>query len=274
MIWYNGAFLPEDTACLPAGDLAVQRGYGVFDYFKTSGGTPVFLEAYLARFYNSAGALRLPVGLAIPELKNILSELLQRNALADSGVRLTLTGGLSPDGYSIGTPNLIITQQPLAIITPDAFERGIGLATYNYQRQLPHAKTIDYLMAIWLQDWLRQQTADDLLYVTNNEVRECPRANIFLVTNPGTVVTPGEAILKGITRSLVLTLAEHYEERAVNVTELETAAEIFITSTTKAILPVTAVNGKPVGDGKPGKVTRLLAALLAAAIEQNIQSAR
>jgi D-alanine transaminase/branched-chain amino acid aminotransferase len=261
--YYNNDFIPETDCGIPASDLAVQRGYGVFDFFKTVDENPVFLEDHLTRFYHSAAALRLPVGKTPAELKRILDELLERNALSLSGVRLTLTGGCSPDGFSITIPNLIITQQLLQLPEQHVIDKGVRLATYQHQRQLPHIKTIDYLMAVWLQPWLAEGGADDVLYYTNNQVSECPRANFFIVTNKDRLITPGANVLKGITRAHVLRLAGTMAaEGPVTLDDLTSAREAFITSTTKGILPVTVINNVPVGDGTPGPVTRQLAEAL------------
>lgn len=261
--YYNNDFILETDCRVPAGDLAVQRGYGVFDFFKTVEGTPVFLDAHIDRFFRSAEAMRLPVGLSKKGLKSVLLQLIARNVLPDSGIRLTLTGGLSPDGFALASPNLIITQQELQLPTPAVFERGLRLATYAHQRQLPHVKTIDYLMAIWLQPWLAEQGANDVLYHHNNSITECPRANFFIVTEEERILTPDQHILKGITRAHVLQLAgAQAAESPVTVNDLKSVHEAFITSTTKGVLPVTAIDGHPVGNGKPGPVTRQLAAAL------------
>lgn len=261
--YYNNDFILETDCHVPAGDLAVQRGYGVFDFFKTVNGTPIFIDEHIDRFYRSAAALRLPVGIPERALKSLLLQLTVRNALPDSGIRLTLTGGFSPDGFAIATPNLIITQQPLQLSTPAIFERGLRLATYEHQRQLPHVKTIDYLMAIWLQPWLAEQGADDVLYHHNNQISECPRANFFIVTEDARIITPDQHILEGITRTHVLHLAGAQAAAcSIALNNLTIAREAFITSTTKGVLPVTAINGHPVGTGKPGPITRQLTAAL------------
>src|SRR5690606_20814929 len=129
-IYINNTFLPAAQAALPVSDLALQRGYGIFDFFKTLQGRPVFLEAHLDRFYRSAAQMRLPLQKSREELKALITELQQRNDLPESGIRLTLTGGCSPDGYSITEPNLVITQQPLQLPAPDVFEKGLRLLSY------------------------------------------------------------------------------------------------------------------------------------------------
>jgi branched-chain amino acid aminotransferase len=258
--FYNDDFVLESNCAVPASDLAVQRGYGVFDFFKTVLNKPLFFDAHLLRFRRSAEAMRLPVNKTREELKAIIHQLIYKNELPDSGIRLTLTGGVSPDGFTLGKPNLIITQQPLAPASP-ALESGIRLITYEHQRQLPQVKTIDYLMAIWLQPRLATACADDILFYTSNHgITECPRANFFLVAADGTLVTPGEHILEGITRSRILRLTgENVVEGSIALSELKTAREAFITSTTKQVLPVIAIDNQPIGNGKQGPITQRLA---------------
>jgi D-alanine transaminase/branched-chain amino acid aminotransferase len=138
----NGNFVAADEARITISDLSIQRGYGIFDFFKVLNGRPIFLDDHLDRFYRSASLLRLPVKETREQLKDLLRELLRRNDQANCGVRLTLTGGPSDDGYSIGQPNLLITQRPLPN-NKALTERGIRLMTHEHQRQIPEAKSID-----------------------------------------------------------------------------------------------------------------------------------
>src|SRR5258708_4778439 len=89
----NDSMVPADEASLLAGDLAIQRGYGIFDFFKTLGGVPIYLEEHLDRFFYSAMRMRLGSGISREEVKARIGVLLERNAIADSGARLTRIGG-------------------------------------------------------------------------------------------------------------------------------------------------------------------------------------
>ena len=202
----NHTFLPAAGASLGVSDLAIQRGYGIFDYFKTIDNRPIFLDDHLDRFYHSAARMRLAAGKTREELKAIIAELQQLNQLPDSGIRITLTGGYSPDSISPGLPNLIITQHPLIPPRKDC-PPPVRLISYPHQRQLPDVKTIDYLMALHLQPDICDRGAFDVLYHYNGVITECPRCNFFLVTADGTLVTPARNVLKGITRMKVLEFA-------------------------------------------------------------------
>jgi D-alanine transaminase/branched-chain amino acid aminotransferase len=258
-------FVPAGQASLQVSDLAIQRGYGIFDFFKTLNGAALYLDDHLDRLFYSAGRMRLEVGMSREELKAVIAELMERNGIADSGIRLTLTGGYSADGYTPARSNLVIQQSPLTSAVGAEPVQSIALMTYAHQRQLPDVKTIDYLMAVWLQPLLREKGVDDVLYHHNGVVAECPRSNFFLVTAEGTLVTPAANVLKGITRMKVLEVAKGQfatEERDVLLDELRTAKEAFITSTTKHVLPVTVIDGLPVGNGMIGPLARQLSAAL------------
>jgi D-alanine transaminase/branched-chain amino acid aminotransferase len=267
----NGEFIPADQARISISDLSIQRGYGIFDFFKVLNGRPIFLDAHLDRFYRSASLLRLPVQQTREELKDLLGELLRRNAQPSCGVRLTLTGGHSDDGYSIGSPNLLVTQRALPNNKALA-DRGIRLMTHAHQRQIPEAKSIDYLMPIWLGPVLREKGADDVLYHCDGLISECPRSNLFVVTPDDRLLTPARNILRGVIREKVLELAPQFiqgHETDVPLQSLTDAKEIFMTSTTKNILPVVALDGKPVGSGEPGPVSKELYRLLYARLEND-----
>jgi len=204
--------------------------------------------------------MRLPIGKSKEEIKGILSELAAQNNIPDSGIRITLTGGYSADGYSLATPNLIITQKRLEINRKEV-PAGIKLVVYEHQRQLPDVKTIDYLMAIWLKPYILDHGADDVLYHHNGIITECPRSNFFIVTKDDRIITPADNILKGINRKHILQLAsKNYvtEERDILIDEVMNAKEAFITSTTKGVLPIVEMNGKKIANGVSGKITLLL----------------
>lgn len=255
----NNEIVPETSAKLGISDLSIHRGYGIFDFLKIINNRPIFIEDHLNRFFRSASEMYLEVGLDRAGLKQAIGDLMDANGLPDSAIKIILTGGYSEDGYVMGKPNLIITQVPFKMETRNATE-GLKLITYNHQRQLPAIKTIDYLQAIRLRPFMKQNNADDVLYYNNNLITECPRANFFIVTEDE-IITPKDNILGGITRSKLLKLEiDGYKiiERNIALDELAAAKEAFITSSTKNAYPVLSIDGKPVGDGKPGNVTALI----------------
>jgi len=235
-----------ETAGVPLGDLLVQRGYGIFDYLRVSNNKPLFIDAHLDRLFNSATIMRLNIIQSKDEIKNIVKDLLEKNNIPFSGIRLIIAGGDAPDGYTITQPHLMIIQQPLEAPPVEMVSKGLFLVSYFYQRQLAEVKTTDYLMAVHLHPWMKSQGADDILYYNNDSVSECPRSNIFMVTQDNTIVTPAHNMLKGITRKNIIAVAEanhlKLEQRDISLSEMKKAKEVFITSSTKRIIPVSKLD--------------------------------
>jgi len=257
-VFINNELLPAEEAKLSVTDLAIQRGYGIFDFLVVVKGSPIFLDDHLNRFYHSAAAMRLPVALNKDELTRAIHLSIEKNQLLNAGIRITLTGGDSPDGYSIGIPNLIITQNPFQYTYTSPL-KGIRLITHEHQRQLPHIKTIDYAKAIYLQPTIKAAGADDVLYHNAGIITECPRSNFFIVNKKREVITPDKQVLAGVTRAKILLNKQFVvKEEPIALEALANAEEAFITSSTKNVLPVIAIDGKPIGNGAPGPVTQQL----------------
>ena len=253
----NGKLLPAENAHILISDLSIQRGYGVFDFFKTINGVPVFLEDHLDRLYRSADQMHLDFGYDRDALKAMLFELMDMNDMPLSGVKITVTGGYAEDGYTLAKPNVIITQQPLLLYN-DVNASPLKIVSYEHQRQMPHIKTIDYLMAIWLQPFIKQNQADDVLYHNNGVITECPRSNFFIVTKDDVLVTPVNNVLYGITRTQIFRHFKHIctmQERSINLDEVYRAKEAFVTNSSKNILPVIKVDQHLIGTGEPGLLT-------------------
>ena len=254
--------MPLEDAGIPLNDLGLQRGYGIFDFLRAVGKTPLFIDDHLERFYRSAEIMRLPVPAGRERLKEIVWDLAERNDLPSSGIRILLTGGPSPDGYSISSPRLAVIQQPMAPPPDEMPLTGIRLCSHPYRRQLPEVKTTDYLMAVWLQPWLKEQGGDDILYHHEGVITECPRSNLFMVDRQGVLVTPVRDMLKGVTRknviSAALRLGMSVEERDVTLSEVVAASEVFVTSSTKRILPVCRLDGTEWSMQGPHSLTRRL----------------
>jgi len=244
--YVNGQFISIEQAALPINDLGIQRGYSVFDFLRVASDKPLFIDDHLDRFYFSAEVMRLNIELERAELKSIIQQLINTNDLNHSGIRLILTGGASDDGYKIIEPRLSIIQQSLKPPPDKLPETGIRLISNEYQRQLPHVKTTDYLMAIWLQPWMKENNADDILYHYNGLITECPRSNFFIITKQNILVTPKEKILHGITRKKIIASAKKLEikieERDIQLNEITEIKEAFITSSTKRMLPVSKID--------------------------------
>jgi branched-chain amino acid aminotransferase len=273
---YNhGQFVPLEQASLHISDLAIQRGYGVFDFVKVQQGVPLFLEHYLERFYQSAHLMHLEVPLQREELKQVIAELTRLNGLEVAGMKMILTGGYSEDGFTPLVANLLITQTPLVLPSPKKVEQGIRIMTHDYVRELPEVKTINYSMGIRLLREQQARSAEEVLYAKAGIISEFPRCNFFMVQQDDTIVTPASNILHGITRRNVLELAgRRYktEVRDIHISELQHAKETFLTSTTKRVLPIVEIDDKAVGTGMPGDVSLQLLQDLMELEEQQVRA--
>lgn len=274
----NGSVSSLEDATLKVNDLAILRGYGVFDYFLVRESVPMYIDQYVARFFSSAESLHLEIPYSATELKDLIHELIDANAIPNAGMRLVLTGGYADDGYSPMHPNLLILMHPMPAANEDYYKNGVKTLLHGYQRELPEAKTINYLTGIRLLGEMKKQGATEILYHDFGTIREAVRSNFFVVTKDNKIATPNEQILRGITRHNVISVAKKHhfevEERPINVEELYFAKEAFITSTIKGVMPVVQVGEQLIGNGKPGEATLRLGKLLEAMDKTYTESAK
>lgn len=263
-VWYvDGEYVDSDAAQLPADDLAVLRGYGIFDFTRTYGGRPFRLDAHLQRLRRSAELILLDLPLSLAEIRNVALETLARNGYPGRGearLRLVVTGGASPDDITpAGESRLLALVTPFAAQPAERYRDGVRLVTNRQERPLPEAKTIEYVSAIMAQRRARQAGAVEAIYVNRQgHALEGTTTNLFAVFD-GRLVTPGDEILYGVTRQAVLELCAArmpVEQRALPLDELLRADEVFITSSSKEVCPVRQVDGTLIGP--PGPHTRNL----------------
>ncbi len=255
----NGAFLPLENAALNITDLALLRGYGIFDFFRVIDGNPIFLEDYLDRFENSIKGLHLNLKYKRETIKDFIFKAIQLHPCPLLGIKLIVTGGYSEDGYTPTEPNFIILPKPFLL---HDFNKGLHLKTVNYLRELPEIKSINYLVPISTIPLLNAAGADDVLYFSNNLVTESSRSNFFLIKNKK-LITSQRGILYGVTRKRVLAFAEklmEVEVRDVPLEEVWEADEVFLTASTKRIAPITQIDDKrfEIGDLTKQLYSRLL----------------
>jgi branched-subunit amino acid aminotransferase/4-amino-4-deoxychorismate lyase len=270
----NDSLVAKPEAKIAVSDLALLRGYGIFDFFRLEGLKPLFLEDHLDRFFRSAARLRLPSPVAREGLRSLVLAMIRENKMKDSAVRIVLTGGDSSDGYSIGAPTLIGINEPVARPAHTYLENGIKVMPCAYVRDIPDVKTLNYSMGIYMQPDIAAVGASDVLYHFQGQVSELSRSNFYIVTQSGTIVTPDKNILPGITRKKILQIAQQefdVEERTLYLDEVYAASECFISGTTKTVMPVTQVGDHTIGTGKPGKCTRKLQGQFAEFVQQAIK---
>jgi branched-chain amino acid aminotransferase len=259
LCYINNHFLEYSDAKIHISDLGIQRGYSIFDYFLEMEGKIPFLEDYLDRFYISAERLNMEVPLEREMMKEKIGYLIQQNRLGTSGIKLLLTGGFSEDLYSQSTPNFMILNLPVKR-RPGEFGAGEKLLLLDYTRHLPEVKTTFYLPSIALFPILKEKGAIEVLYHHNGLISETTRANIFLIKN-NKLITPSPGVLRGITRKYVLQVVRNLamiEEREVKLEELWESDEVFITGTSKHVAPVVEIEGRVIGSGKPGVMTKAI----------------
>ncbi len=240
--YLNGDILPLEKAHLHITDLSILRGYGVFDFFRAIDGKPLYLEDHLTRFENSATMLHLPTP-SREHLREHILKIIELNEQPLLGVKLVLTGGYSPDGYEIALPNLFMLAKPFTFKPANC---KVKLMTVNHQREMPEAKTINYLVPISTLPKQRATGADDVLYHQNGYISESSRSNVFIVKNEK-IITPKDNILHGITRKHILEVAKtvfEVEERPVSLTELWDADEVFISASTRRIHNVQKIDNQ------------------------------
>jgi branched-subunit amino acid aminotransferase/4-amino-4-deoxychorismate lyase len=186
------------------------------------------------------------------EVRNIILALQAENKLTDSYVKVIISAQLQNDEVQ---PVLTVYQDPFKPYPPSMFTEGIALLLREFSKPFPEFKTTFYMGSLREYRRMKENNAEDVLFYADNNVRECARCNIFIVKN-NMIYTPAGQILKGVTRKHVMRCAgDHYFviENNFSTAELFDADEIFITSTTRNIMPVARIEDRSFGS--PGPVT-------------------
>jgi branched-chain amino acid aminotransferase len=256
--------VPAGKATIPATDLAVLRGLGVFETLRTYGGRPFRLKEHLARLRQSAAGLGLPVVWDDDTLSGIIDKLIKQNELPEASIRIVVTGGESSDFFNpSGKPGLILIALPLRPYATKFYQEGVKVATVQQERFLPEAKSINYLAGVvaMQQAKAKDEEITEVLYIDKQGfITEGITSNVFTFLE-GVLVTPGENILMGVTRQVVLEIAMgvyDIEVRGLTLEEIRQAQEIFLTGSVKEILPVRQVDDVIIGEGCIGKQTKHL----------------
>jgi len=259
----NGKIVKAAEAFLHITDLALLRGFGVFDFCRTQNGKPLLIDKYINRFFNSAKCIELEIPYSKKFIKDSIYQLLMKNGIIESGIRMVLTGGYTKNGFAPGDPNFFILIEKINFPDTSYYEEGVSLILHEHQRELSHIKSINYLTPISIRKRIAEANAYDVLYHSKDKVLEVSRSNIFIVRD-NIIVTPRKNVLQGITRATVLSLAAEkfkIEEREISIEELYQADEVFMTGTTKRVLPVRKIDDHVYINGKPGRVTQTLKSL-------------
>lgn len=260
----NGEYVPFNQSYVHVSDLIIQRGYAVFDFFLVKEGVPRFMPFHLDRFYRSAALLGLLIPYTKEELSAIISKLIEKNSIPNSSVKTIVTGGISTDDFTLSPDksSLLIINKPFEIKLPEAWKNGASLITANYQRDIPEAKTINYIRSVSLSKKLVDTGAAEILYTDRNWVRECSRSNVFYVKD-NCIYTPKSKMLEGVTRKRILNLKGYnFQEKNFKLADIFKADEVFITSTTKGVLPINQIDSNRIANGRIGLITKAIQSLI------------
>jgi branched-chain amino acid aminotransferase len=273
MTYYlNGEFVPASAAALPLNDLGIVRGYGVFDLLRTYHGIPFKLHEHVQRLECSASAIGLTLPASVTQIAEIAGETYRRNALANATIRMIVTGGPSPNLMTPqGNPTLAVMVEPVIPGLLHEYTDGAKLVSVCMERFMPTVKSLNYIGAIMAMQAAARSGAVEALYRNRaGLVSECTRSNLFALAG-NQLLTPQDDVLAGITRAVVMEIArDEYQviERSLSYTDLLACDEVFITSSTKEILPIVEIDGHPIGHGRPGARTQKLMRLFAAYVAQ------
>jgi len=254
--YLNDKLIDCDNAQISAYDLGLNRAYAVFDFFRIVNGNFRFLEDHLDRFMNSIQLANIPNPYTKSELRDKALELQAINKVQHGYIRITLTAGSSSNFGTLSTSTLIVLMGVSSADNKIDYTDGIRLISRYHQRIFPEIKSTNYFFPQMLHQELKQTKATDVLYFTDY-VTETSRANVFCVKN-GTIKTPKNNILEGITRKKILALKPSITLTDISLKELYDADEIFITSSSKELMPVVQIDDKLIDNGKVGQVYKEL----------------
>ncbi|MBU9820568.1 D-amino-acid transaminase [Rahnella sp. BCC 1045] len=269
-VYLNGEFVAEQDAKVSVFDRGFLFADAVYEVSAVLNGRLLDNAAHLARLARSCQALDLRLPCAPGEIEILQNRLIAENNLREGAVYLQISRGNSGDrdfdfpGETVSPTFLMFTQARPLIHHPKS-QTGIRMVSVDDIRwQRRDIKTVGLLAPCLAKEYAHKHDADDALLVENGLITEASSSNAWIVDAGGTLITRplSTHILHGITRRALLELAKQndlrFEERPFTLEEAQSAREIFISSATTFIWPVVSLNGKAIGDGKPGDITAKL----------------
>lgn len=275
-IYLNNKFVTDKEALVSVFDHGFLYGDGVYETIRSYGSHIFMQDEHLARLFRSAAEIGITIPIPMKKWGDILQEAMARNDvgtdLRDAYLRITVSRGAGDIGLDpalCSSPTVVLMAKPLVPPAAHLYETGVNLIVAATRRNLPSAlspqiKTTNFLNNIQAKrEAIAAGAFDSILLNWEEHLTECTVSNMFFVTD-GTLRTPGLqcGLLDGITRMIVIRLARklniHVEEGRYAVDELYRADECFLTNTSMEIMPVTSVDQRPIGRGKPGPLTRKL----------------
>lgn len=267
-VYVNGEWLDEANARISVFDRGFTFADAIYEVTAMVGGKLIDYEAHAARLARSLAALNIPAPLGEAELLALHRELAARNDFTDGAIYLQISRGAEDRDFIYSPdlkPTLVMFTQARNVLDNPKWHSGIGVITFPEGRWANRQiKTVQLLYSSLAKMEAHAHGAEDVLFVEDGAVTEAGSSNAYIVTRDGVVVTRAlsNALLPGITRASLIDIARRaqirVEERAFTVDEAKNAAEVFLSSATALIMPVTSIDGEPVGDGRPGPLTARL----------------
>ncbi len=271
-IFLSGKLVDPEQAVVSVFDHGLLYGDGVFEGIRIYGGKVFLLKEHIDRLYESAKAIRLTIPMSPAEMIKATRDTAAANQIGDGYIRLVVTRGAGSLGLDIrktANPQVIIIADSITLYPPEIYENGMHLITASTIRNHPAAlpariKSLNYLNNILAKiEGTDAGTVEALMLNHKGEVAECTGDNIFIIKHRVLKTpSPDAGILEGITRNAVLRLAQkagiETHETTLIRHDLYVADEMFLTGTAAEVVPVVSLDGRQIGDGKPGLITRQL----------------
>ncbi len=274
LIYLDGKLVPREEARVSVFDHGFLYGDGVFEGIRVYDGNVFRLREHIERLYESARTIALDIPLTREQMIRATVDTIAANGKRDAYVRLVVSrgdGDLGIDPANCSRPTVAIIVASIKLYPEELYERGVGLITASVRRIPvqsidPRIKSLNYLNNILAKIEARRAGVLEAVMLNHQgRVAECTADNIFIVKN-GALKTPDtlEGALDGVTRGAVLDLAAEAgipaHETKLAPHDLYNADECFLTGTGAEIVPVVSVDGRKIGDGKPGPITRRILA--------------
>ena len=281
IIYLDGRFVPAEEARVSVFDHGLLYGDGVFEGIRAYNGKIFRLDEHLARLYDSAKAIDLAIPLTKAEMTEVIKETLRQNSLRDAYIRPIVTrgkGDLGLDPLKCAKPTVIVIAVTWGAMYGDLYEKGLRAICVSVRRtppesMPPNVKSLNYLNNILAKIEANHRGVDEAIFFdTRGHVSEGSGDNIFVVKD-GVIITPPTLNnLRGITRMVVLEIAAKMGitllERDLGYFDLYTADEVFVTGTAAEVAPIREIDGRVIGNGKPGPITRQLMAAFRTATQK------
>ncbi|MFH1719113.1 MAG: branched-chain-amino-acid transaminase [Planctomycetota bacterium] len=271
-IWLDGKLVDREDAKITVFDHGLLYGDGVFEGIRIYSGRIFELDAHIRRLYESAKAIRLAIPMSQSELAGATQQTVDANALTEGYIRLVVTRGVGTLGlnpFVCASPCIFIIADKIQLYPEELYEKGMRLISATTVRNHPlaippQAKTLNYLNNILAKiEALDSNVPEAIMYNHEGYVAEASGDNVLIVKEGVIYAPPSEAgALPGITRSIVIKLAREENLQVVekNLTrfDLYVCDEFFLTGTAAEVIGIVEIDGRTIGDGRPGPVTNLL----------------